>query len=241
MPNWGVNDRKQAAKDREENKKAVNANSKAKAKEEAEWKVTDKEEIRALERKKKDEEKKIAEQEKKLENKKLYEEDQAKYVSNKQTNATKLTRAEIQKRQQQLLLKSLAKANQPNKAESSSEEEKHEFDSDGEDEYRYKLKPNVNHIMREQAELDKEQYSEVIDARGIDDAIGQLGDGQTDKHPEKRARAAFQRYQEEQMPILKQENPTFKRSQLLDLLHRNWKKAPENPFNQTHLEYNEKK
>ena len=83
--------------------------------------------------------------------------------TDKQTNATKLTRAEIQKRQQQLLLKSLAKQNQASKAESSSEEEKHDFDSDEENEYRYKLKPNINHIMREQAELDKEEYSEVID------------------------------------------------------------------------------
>ena len=29
------------------------------------------------------------------------------------------------------------------------------------------------------------------------------------------------KYQEDQMPILKAENPTFKRSQLLDILHRN--------------------
>jgi len=198
--------------------------------------------LRALERKKKEEEKKQAEYERKQENKKAYEEDQAKYTSNKQNNSTKLTRTEIQKRQQQLLLKTLAKAAAPNKVESSSEEEKHEFDDDDDDgEYRYKLKPNVNHLMREQAENDREEYAEVIDARGIDDAINKLGDGQIDKHPEKRARAAFQRYLDEQMPLLKAENPTFKRSQLLDLIHKNWKKAPENPFNQTHLEYNEKK
>ena len=62
-----------------------------------------------------------------------------------------------------MLLKTLAKANAPNKAESSSEEEKHDFDDDDDGEFRYKLKPNVNHLMREQAENDREAYSEVID------------------------------------------------------------------------------
>ena len=77
----------------------------------------------------------------------------------------KPTRAEIQKTQQQLLLKSLAKKVEQNQGnlDPEEEEEKHEFDSDDDNEYRYKLKPNINHILREQAQKDEEEYDTVID------------------------------------------------------------------------------
>lgn len=126
-----------------------------------------------------------------------------------------MTKAEIQKRQQQLLLKTLAKANTTKQqgASSGDEEEeekaeKYSFDSDDEDnKYKYKLKPNVNRLAQEQAEADKQNYDEVIDgikyielnflislARGIDEALGALGDNQLDKHPEKRAKAVRKHY-----------------------------------------------
>lgn len=77
-----------------------------------------------------------------------------------------MTRAEIQKRQQQLLLKNLAKKVLPQGASEGDEEEKeekHSFDSDEDGEYRYRVKPNVNHMLRDQAEEDASKYSEVID------------------------------------------------------------------------------
>ncbi|KAI8900462.1 hypothetical protein BC833DRAFT_271522 [Globomyces pollinis-pini] len=82
-------------------------------------------------------------------------------------------------------------------------------------------------------------------ASGIDGALDLLsltnksgGDLELDRHPERRMKAAFAQFEETQMPILKAENPSLRLSQLKELLQKMWKKSPENPMNQTHVEYN---
>lgn len=59
-----------------------------------------------------------------------------------------------------------------------------------------------------------------------------------DRHPERRAKAAFAAYEEIQLPILKKENPGLRLSQLKEILYKLWQKAPENPFNQAHIAHN---
>lgn len=53
-----------------------------------------------------------------------------------------------------------------------------------------------------------------------------------DKHPEKRMKAAYNKYEEERLPQLKQENPNMRLSQLKHMLKKEWMKSPENPMNQ---------
>lgn len=59
-----------------------------------------------------------------------------------------------------------------------------------------------------------------------------------EKHPERRMKAAFSAFEAREMPILRAENPTLKHSQLLERLHKLWKKSPDNPFNQLHVAHN---
>lgn len=59
-----------------------------------------------------------------------------------------------------------------------------------------------------------------------------------EKHPERRMKAAFSLFEATEMPKLREEFPTFKHSQLLERLHKLWKKSPENPFNQLHVAHN---
>lgn len=59
-----------------------------------------------------------------------------------------------------------------------------------------------------------------------------------EKHPERRMKAAFALFEAQEMPKLRQENPSLKHSQLLERLHKLWKKSPENPFNQLHVAHN---
>ena len=59
-----------------------------------------------------------------------------------------------------------------------------------------------------------------------------------EKHPEKRIKSAYAEYEEAQMAVLKEENPTLRHSQLRQTISRNWKKAPENPLNQQYLAHN---
>ena len=60
-----------------------------------------------------------------------------------------------------------------------------------------------------------------------------------DRHPEKRMKAAYDAYEAENLPKLKQENPTLRLSQLKQVLKKEWMKAPENPFNKPTKTYNE--
>ena len=51
---------------------------------------------------------------------------------------------------------------------------------------------------------------------------------EVDRHPERRAKAAYTEYEQQMLPQLRQENPTLRLSQLKELLWKRWQKAPEN-------------
>ena len=52
-------------------------------------------------------------------------------------------------------------------------------------------------------------------------------------------KAAYDIYEAENLPKLKQEHPSLRLSQLKQLLKKEWMKAPENPFNKQTKAYNE--
>lgn len=55
---------------------------------------------------------------------------------------------------------------------------------------------------------------------------------EVDMHPEKRMRAAYLSFEEKNLPILKEENPNLRLSQLKQMLKKDWAKSPDNPLNQ---------
>ncbi|CCD73525.1 Coiled-coil domain-containing protein [Caenorhabditis elegans] len=72
------------------------------------------------------------------------------------------------------------------------------------------------------------------EARNVDDALKVLGEEKAlddDKHPEKRMRAAYLAFEEARLPELKLNHPTFRLSQLKQILKKEWQKSPENPLN----------
>ncbi|EZA62609.1 Coiled-coil domain-containing protein [Ooceraea biroi] len=71
-------------------------------------------------------------------------------------------------------------------------------------------------------------------AQNIDEAISILStkDPEIDRHPEKRLKAAFASFEEKMMPIIKEQNPTLRLSQLKQVLRKEWMKSAENPLNQ---------
>jgi Coiled-coil domain-containing protein 124 /Oxs1 len=48
-------------------------------------------------------------------------------------------------------------------------------------------------------------------------------------------KSAYAAFEEEQMPIIKAENPNLRQSQLKQQLQKRWKKSPDNPMNQAHI------
>lgn len=53
----------------------------------------------------------------------------------------------------------------------------------------------------------------------------------TDKHPEKRLKAAYAAFEERRLKQLKEENSTLRLSQLKQMIFKEWQKSPENPLN----------
>lgn len=58
-------------------------------------------------------------------------------------------------------------------------------------------------------------------------------DPEMDRHPEKRMKAAYASFEERMMPMIKEQNPTLRLSQLKQILRKEWMKSAENPLNQT--------
>jgi len=102
---------------------------------------------------------------------------------------------------------------------------------------------------------DVDQLQESFSATGIDDAIDlmEIVTAKTDKastgaaaaglerHPERRFKAALETYTEHELPKLKEEHPGLRLNQYKELLYKQFQKSPDNPFNQTTVDYNASK
>ncbi|KAJ7184504.1 DUF1014-domain-containing protein [Mycena filopes] len=77
---------------------------------------------------------------------------------------------------------------------------------------------------------------EVVTAKMDKASVGQQAAG-IERHPERRFKAAFEAYQERELPIARKEHPGLRLQQYKDLLFKQFQKAPENPFNQTVVDY----
>ncbi|KAJ1963583.1 hypothetical protein GGI12_001966 [Dipsacomyces acuminosporus] len=102
---------------------------------------------------------------------------------------------------------------------------------------------------------------ETFAARNIDDALelldtihsdspaGALGGGGQgkagsgagaliDRHPERRAKAAYKAFEDRELDRIKAESPGLRLTQIKQLLWKEWQKSPENPFNQVQIAHN---
>ncbi|TDH68956.1 hypothetical protein CCR75_000285 [Bremia lactucae] len=84
---------------------------------------------------------------------------------------------------------------------------------------------------------------EPSEARSLDAALDLLttGEKELEKHPERRAKAAYKAFEETMMPQIKEDFPSLKLSQYKQKLSEMWRRSPENPLNQESLAYNAKK
>ncbi|KZS98744.1 DUF1014-domain-containing protein [Sistotremastrum niveocremeum HHB9708] len=80
----------------------------------------------------------------------------------------------------------------------------------------------------------------VINAKADKASVGQAAAG-LERHPERRFKAAFEAYQERELPIIKKDHPGLRLNQYKDLLFKQFQKSPDNPFNQVVVDYNASK
>ncbi|CAI2321720.1 unnamed protein product [Caenorhabditis sp. 36 PRJEB53466] len=200
-----------AARDRKATAKKDEADKKAKATEDAKWVDDDKLANRKLQRKEEDEKKREEALKRKEENKKLAEEEMSSLGNKKPTSssAQKVTRAHIhlRKEDEERIMREL---------EEKRKQEAQKLEVVGE------IQENLNKVVLEEG------------ARTVDEALRVLGDEKVteeDKHPEKRMRAAYLAFEEKRLAELKIKHPTYRLSQLKQVLKKEWQKSPENPLN----------
>ncbi|KAM5194303.1 coiled-coil domain-containing protein 124 isoform 1-T4 [Mantella aurantiaca] len=209
----GENTKSAAARARKAEAKAVADAKRQQALDDAYWQDDDKHIARKEQRKEEKEKRRVELLERKKESQRLLEEEDAKLKSRQAKAAppAKVTRAQIEE--------TLKK-----------DETQKEIVEKPKTHIELPLEENINRRVLEEGE---------VEARSIEDAIAALSVGkELDRHPERRMKAAFTAYEEENLPRLKQENPNMRLSQLKQLLKKEWMKSPENPMNQRHATYN---
>jgi len=212
---FGTNCKAAEARERKDTQKREKQESLKKQKEEEYWAETDKKVLAKEARKKEDEEKKRNAAAKKAEVRAMEEKEQRELAQKySKPKDTKVTRAMIEEEQ----VKERAKQ----EASKSQKEEEEEDEI---------LTENINHLLADQRAKLAENGSEFIDARSVNEALGQMNGGEADKHPEKRLKAAYLAYESKNLPAMRNDNPGLKLSQYKQMLWKQWQKAPENPLN----------
>ncbi|TFK64344.1 DUF1014-domain-containing protein [Pluteus cervinus] len=81
---------------------------------------------------------------------------------------------------------------------------------------------------------------ELVTAKTDKASVGQQAAG-IERHPERRFKAAFEAYQERELPNLRVDHPGLRLQQYKDLLYKQFQKSPENPYNQATVAYDASK
>ncbi|EKM56088.1 uncharacterized protein PHACADRAFT_209585 [Phanerochaete carnosa HHB-10118-sp] len=81
---------------------------------------------------------------------------------------------------------------------------------------------------------------ETVTAKMDKASVGQRAAG-IEQHPERRFKAAFEAYKEQELPNLKVERPGLRLAQYQEVLFKQFQKSPDNPFNQTAISYDASK
>ncbi|VDD74041.1 unnamed protein product [Mesocestoides corti] len=214
---FGTNSKSQEARERRETTKELQKAKHAEAEEAAFWEDNDKHVNRKLQRKDEREAKRLEAIEKKQQLRKLHDAEMNSLQGCKSKpasqTASKLTQSQIAAARQRLN-EQLASLNSKKDVEKPTPLMKN---------------PNLDEVI-------------VVEARTVEDAIEALkiNNDPTDRHPEKRLKAAYLAYEERMLPVLREENPGMRLSQLKQMAFKNFQTAPENPNNQGHKRYNEK-
>ncbi|EFA76507.1 hypothetical protein PPL_10275 [Heterostelium album PN500] len=237
---FGTNSKSEEARAKKAEVKRNENEKKVKAKEDAEWAETDSKVIAKEKKRQEEAERKAQEAKRKLENKKALEaeEQDLKQKYGKGKDTAKLTRFEIEQqkerdqkereRQRAALNTSAGGSTTTTTTTTSTTSSGRGGDDDDED--TFDLQENINHVLREQRMKEGGDYHE---AREVHDAIKMLSTTtNSEEHPERRMKAAYQAYEEQNLPQLRKENPSLRFTQVKQLLWNQWLKAPENPFNQ---------
>ncbi|KAI9484906.1 hypothetical protein BDB00DRAFT_852771 [Zychaea mexicana] len=94
----------------------------------------------------------------------------------------------------------------------------------------------AGHARRTIPEFSASNIDDALDLLTLsDDKKGPVSNKDIERHPERRFKAALAAYEERELPRFKKENPGLRLSQLKEIIFKEFKKSPENPFNQANI------
>ncbi|CAD2101043.1 hypothetical protein YYG_04272 [Plasmodium vinckei petteri] len=214
MPQWGAgNSRAIEARMRKKMEKDRKQKELEEKRLDEYWKDDDKKAQAKIQRKIEAENKKQQKLDRKKELRELYGEEEKALKTNKESKATntKITQAQI-----------LQRLIEEKKKEMKDEKKK----TENTNVHEMELEDNINHIIRDEMN----NYDECINATGIDNIINSLGNVSFEKT--KKVKAAYKKYEEENLPLVKEEYKNLKLSQYKQILWKKFKKSADNPMNQ---------
>ncbi|KAJ1958528.1 hypothetical protein EC988_000251 [Linderina pennispora] len=95
-----------------------------------------------------------------------------------------------------------------------------------------RIEPEEPDEAKGEAEDEDQDQAAPLDAgskKALTDSMAAL----LDRHPEKRAKAAFREFMQREKPRFKLEYPSLRLAQLKHQMWKEWQTSPENPFNKT--------
>ncbi|CAD2089063.1 conserved protein, unknown function [Plasmodium vinckei lentum] len=214
MPQWGAgNSRAIEARMRKKMEKDRKQKELEEKRLDEYWKDDDKKAQAKIQRKIEAENKKQQKLDRKKELRELYGEEEKALKTNKESKSTstKITQAQI-----------LQRLIEEKKKEMKDEKKK----TENTNVHEMELEDNINHIIRDEMN----NYDECINATGIDNIINSLGNVSFEKT--KKVKAAYKKYEEENLPLVKEEYKNLKLSQYKQILWKKFKKSADNPMNQ---------
>lgn len=216
----GENSKAAGARERRAASKNEAALKKQQQQEDEYWRDDDKHAAKKQNRKEEAERKKHEQQQKRLEKEALIRSEES--AVDRQCRAKqsigKVTRAQVDAERRRI--------------EESSRKSRSAASSRPSAETQPPLPENVNRAKAEGAE-----------ARSVEEAIAVLRvdeEPEADRHPERRMKAAFKSFEEENLQRMRSENPGMRLAQVRNMLMKEWEKSPNNPMNQAYRAYNSK-
>lgn len=229
-PKKHVNEKAEAARERKAEAKSAAKQKATKDAEDAYWRAAGEGSKTKAQAKRDEEERKRQEQlAKKAELKRLQEEEEAALSRPKpnpkanRVSGPKVTHHDLQKMREEEAAAREAEARERALAA------KREVSANS-----YTRLVDTENVNRQEDTVEARSMEQAIDALSSLAVAGDAG-AAADKHPEKRARAAWKAYEEHNLPLLRMEKPNLKQSQYRDMLWKMWQKSPDNPIVQAQL------
>lgn len=218
---FGINTKKEEAKERKQQKKIEEQTKIVKQIEDEYWQETDKKAIKKIEREKEKEQKRQETIQRKKENKELLEKEEMELDSQTKTvQKQPITKAKIEQAKEKELERILQKIE-----EKAPENEQYTEEIDVEQDFQ-----NDNFRKMEEHKEMIQKDIDVIEGSGIDSVLDSMQIGTKVSHPEKKVKSAWNVFLEKKMPEYKKAYPKFRRNKLMDMIHQEFEKSPENPL-----------